>query len=89
MKKFKQLSITLIVLLVIVTSCNKKFLDVNPQGKETQVNALTDTGAANQTLAGAYNALYFGGFDKTTVGFEWVMMTDVASDDADSLAAAG
>jgi hypothetical protein len=83
MKNFKQLSITLIVLLVIVSSCQKKFLNVDPQGKETQVNALTDTGAANQTLAGAYNALYFGGFDKTTVGFEWVMMTDVASDDAD------
>ena len=73
----------MIVLLVIVSSCQKKFLDVNPQGRETQVNALTDTGAASQTLAGAYNALYFGGFDKTTVGFEWVMLTDVGSDDAD------
>jgi hypothetical protein len=83
MKNYKQLSITLIALLVIAAGCGKKFLDVNPQGKETQVNALTDTAAANQTLAGAYNALYFGGFGNTTVGFEWVMMTDVASDDGD------
>lgn len=83
MKNYKQLSIALTAVLLTIAGCGKKFLDVNPQGKETQVNALTDTAAASQTLAGAYNALYFGGFDKTTVGFEWVMMTDVASDDAD------
>ena len=83
MKNYKQLSITLIALLAIVAGCGKKFLDVNPQGKETQATALTDTAAASQILAGAYNALYFGGFDKTTVGLEWVMLGDVASDDAD------
>jgi hypothetical protein len=83
MKKYKQLYIALVAVPLILVGCSKKFLDVNPQGRQTQVSALTDTAAANQTLAGVYNALYFGGFDKTTVGFEWVMLTDVASDDAD------
>lgn len=83
MKNYKQLSIALVATLVIMAGCGKKFLDVNPQGKESQISALSDTASANQVLAGAYNTLYFGGFDKTTVGFEWVMLTDVASDDGD------
>jgi len=83
MKKYKHLYIALVAVPLMMAGCGKKFLDVNPQGQQSQLSALTDTASPNQTLAGAYNSLYFGGFDKTTVGFEWVMMTDVASDDAD------
>ena len=68
--------------LFLLGSC-KKFLTVPPQGQETEVQALTDPAAADQALEGVYNTLYFGGFGNTTVGFEWVMMTDVASDDGD------
>jgi len=82
MKRYNQLSILVVTVLVVLTGC-KKFLQVDPQGRESKVSALTDTAAPNQVLTGAYNSLYFGGFDKTTVGFEWVVMTDIASDDAD------
>jgi len=82
MKSYNQLPILTVAVLVVLTGC-KKFLQVDPQGRESKVSALTDTAAPNQVLTSAYNALYFGGFDKTTVGFEWVVMTDIASDDAD------
>ncbi len=68
---------------VILTSCKKSFLDVDPQGQTTEVLALTDPEAASKLVGGVYNTLYFGGFDKTTVGFLWQLTNDIASDDAD------
>ncbi|HEV7779944.1 MAG TPA: RagB/SusD family nutrient uptake outer membrane protein, partial [Chitinophagaceae bacterium] len=67
----------------VMTSCKKSFLDVDPQGQTTEVLALTDPGAAEKLVGGIYNTFYFGGFDKTTVGFLWQICNDVASDDAD------
>ncbi len=81
--KYLNIFLVILTLAVFSTGCGKKFLDVQPQGNETETQALTDTAAANELLASTYNALYFGGFDKTTVGFEWVLLTDVASDDGD------
>ncbi len=63
--------------------CSKNFLEVPPQGQITEVLALTDPEAATKLVGGVYNTLYFGGFDKTTVGFLWALSNDVASDDAD------
>jgi starch-binding outer membrane protein, SusD/RagB family len=68
---------------VLLTGCKKSFLDVDPQGQTTEVLALTDPDAAQKLVGGVYNTLYFGGFDKTTVGFLWQLTHDVASDDAD------
>jgi starch-binding outer membrane protein, SusD/RagB family len=67
----------------IVGGCSKNFLEVDPQGQTTEVLALTDPDAASKLIGGVYNSLYFGGFDKTTVGFLWVLANDIASDDAD------
>ena len=76
--------LTLLVLpVVLITSCKKSFLEVDPQGQTTEVLALTDPDAAAKLVGGVYNTLYFGGFDKTTVGFLWALTNDVASDDAD------
>lgn len=69
--------------LIIFAGCSKKFLDVDPQGQTTEVLALTDPDAANKLVGGIYNTLYYGGFDKTTVGFLWVLANDIASDDGD------
>ena len=85
MKKYKSLYIILLVAisLALLAGCGKKFLEVQPQGSLTETEALTDPNAANELVEGIYNTLYFGGFGNTTVGFEWVMLTDVASDDGD------
>src|SRR5690349_694901 len=73
----------MLLMTVGLTSCKKSFLDVDPQGQTTEVLALTDPDAAAKLLGGVYNTLYFGGFDKTTVGFLWQLTNDIASDDAD------
>lgn len=77
--------IALLVLLpvAILTSCRKKFLDVDPQGQLTEIQALQDPNAANLLVGGVYNSLYLGGFGPNTVGFLWVIANDMASDNAD------
>ncbi|MBA4166275.1 MAG: RagB/SusD family nutrient uptake outer membrane protein [Chitinophagaceae bacterium] len=70
-------------LLLPSTSCNKKFLELDPQGQLTKGQVLVDPNAANNLVTGVYNTLYLGAFDPTTVGFQYYMATDVASDDAD------
>jgi tetratricopeptide (TPR) repeat protein len=84
MKKIMIKKLTLLLLpALLLAGCEKKFLDVDPQGQTTEVLALTDPGAANKLVGGVYNTLYYGGFGKTTVGFLWQVSLDVASDDAD------
>lgn len=84
MKKTIINKLSLLILgAVVLTSCKKSFLDVDPQGQTTEVLALTDPDAAQKLVGGVYNTLYFGGFDKTTVGFLWQLTNDIASDDAD------
>lgn len=84
MKKISIKKISFILLpAILFASCKKSFLDVDPQGQTTEVLALTDPAAAAKLVGGVYNTLYFGGFDKTTVGFLWALTNDVASDDAD------
>ncbi|WP_256012958.1 RagB/SusD family nutrient uptake outer membrane protein [Desertivirga xinjiangensis] len=71
-----------IVFLFTIAGCNK-FLEVEPQGKLTEDEALSDPNAATNLVAGVYNSLYYGGFGKTTVGFLYALSLDVASDDTD------
>ncbi len=43
--------------LLVVVSCKKSFLEVNPQGETTEVLALTDPEAAERLVGGVYNTL--------------------------------
>lgn len=70
-------------LLLTAGGCKKSFLDVPPQGQLTEDLALKDPDAADKLVGGVYNTLYYGGFGPTTVGFEWEITNDIASDDAD------
>jgi tetratricopeptide (TPR) repeat protein len=79
----KALAITAIPIAGLFAGCSKNFLEVDPQGQTTEVLALTNPDAANKLVGGVYSTLYYGGFDKTTVGFLWALATDIASDDAD------
>ena len=85
MKNYQYIKIALLAisLLFILPACSKSFLNVNPQGQITAQQALINDDAANQAVAGVYNTLYFGSFGNTTVGLEWALLADVASDDAD------
>jgi starch-binding outer membrane protein, SusD/RagB family len=80
---YKQTIAGLVITSAMLAGCSKSFLEVDPQGQTTEVLALTDPDAAGKLVGGVYNTLYYGGFDKTTVGFLWQLVNDVASDDAD------
>ncbi|MGV3707191.1 MAG: RagB/SusD family nutrient uptake outer membrane protein [Arcticibacter sp.] len=69
--------------LLVLSGCSKDFLDVNPQGQLVEEQALRDPNAAEQLVGGVYNTLYFGGFGRTTVGFLFECLNDIASDDSD------
>lgn len=70
------------LLLVSINGC-KNYLDVNPQGQITQAQIATDPVAAQNLVTGIYNVFYIGGFDPDIDSFQFVIMTDIASDDGD------
>lgn len=82
-KNIKNKFLIAAAIFTVTAGCKKSFLDVAPQGQLTQAEVALNPNAAKDLVTGVYNTLYFGGFDKTTVGFLWVIATDVASDDAD------
>ncbi len=75
--------ISVTFLLLSGESCKKSFLDVPAQGQIDEAAVLTDPGAAKNLVTGVYNSLYLGGFGITTVGFQYYVTVDEASDDAD------
>lgn len=80
MKKiFYITTLTLIASVVLIASCKRSFLDVPPQGKTTEEQALIDPDAADKLVVGAYNNLYLPG----TLGLKLVVIADVTSDDSD------
>ncbi len=68
---------------LVLLGCSKNFLNVPPQGQQTEDEVSQDPNAASNLVLGAYNTLYFGGFDNTTVGLLYSLTVDIASDDAD------
>ncbi|HEX8505578.1 MAG TPA: RagB/SusD family nutrient uptake outer membrane protein [Hymenobacter sp.] len=68
--------------LALVSGC-KDFLDVPPQGQLSEDAIRTDPAAAQKLVDGVYNSLYLGGFGPDTQGLQFVILTDIASDDAD------
>jgi len=79
--------------IIIVTGCLallsisfngcKNYLDVNPQGQITQAQIAIDPVAAQSLVTGIYNVFYIGGFSPDIDSFQFVIMTDIASDDGD------
>src|SRR5476649_2756907 len=66
----------------VITAC-KKYLTVNPQGQITGAEVALDPNAAKNLVTGIYNVFYIGGFDPDIDSFQFVIMTDIASDDGD------
>ena len=72
----------IIIQILIISSCNKDFLNVPVQGGESTV---TDPALAQKLVTGVYNSLLQGdAFGNGDVhGFAFVSATDIISDDAD------
>src|SRR5215475_5589116 len=75
--------ISSIAIITAVLSACKKYLTVNPQGEITGAEIATDPDAAKNLVTGIYNVFYIGGFDPDIDSFQFVIMTDIASDDGD------
>ncbi|HEX8607015.1 MAG TPA: RagB/SusD family nutrient uptake outer membrane protein, partial [Pedobacter sp.] len=71
-----------LVLASTITAC-KKYLDVEPQGQITENQIANDPNAARNLVTGIYNVFYIGGFSPDITSLQFVVMTDIASDDAD------
>jgi tetratricopeptide (TPR) repeat protein len=68
--------------LALASGC-KQFLEVAPQGQLSEEAIKADPAAAQRLVDGVYNALYLGGFGPDVNGFQYIILTDIASDDAD------
>jgi len=64
-------------------SACKNYLDVAPQGTITEDQIANDPAQAKNLVTGIYNVFYIGGFSPDIDGLQYVIMTDIASDDAD------
>jgi hypothetical protein len=85
-KTYKNRSSLLFVCAVFIAgtfSTCKNYLDVQPQGQITEQQIATDPLQAKNLVTGIYNVFYIGGFDPDIDSFQFVVMTDIASDDAD------
>lgn len=80
--KFVTLGIVITLVAVSINAC-KKYLDVAPQGQITADQIASDPAQAANLVTGIYNIFYAGGFDPDVESFQYVIMTDIASDDAD------
>lgn len=87
MKKiYKKHSTLLFICAAVVAStfsACKNYLDVAPQGQITQDQIANDPAQAKNLVTGIYNVFYIGGFDPDITSFQFVIMSDIASDDAD------
>ncbi|CAA9268279.1 MAG: Cell surface glycan-binding lipoprotein, utilization system for glycans and polysaccharides (PUL), SusD family [uncultured Adhaeribacter sp.] len=70
------------LLMATVPAC-KDFLDVPPQGQITEDEIRSNPQAAQDLVTGVYNVMWIGGFGPDVHSFQYVILTNIASDDAD------
>jgi hypothetical protein len=82
----KKIIIKIILLFIAflpVASC-KHYLDVNPQAQITEAAIINDPNVATNLVTGIYNSFFTGdAFGNDLRGFQFVILGDIASDDAD------
>jgi hypothetical protein len=81
-KKLSVIVSCAMIVTVLLGAC-KRYLDVSPQGQITEGQIASDPNAAKNLVTGIYNVFYIGGFEPDIDSFQFVVMTDIASDDAD------
>ncbi|MBD1392863.1 RagB/SusD family nutrient uptake outer membrane protein [Mucilaginibacter glaciei] len=81
-KHSKLLFICAAVVASTFSAC-KNYLEVAPQGQITQDQIANDPTQAKNLVTGIYNVFYIGGFDPDITSLQFVVLSDIASDDAD------
>jgi hypothetical protein len=78
-----KLTAVLAFLLIPAYSC-KRYLDVNPQAQITESAIINDPNVATDLVTGIYNIFFAGdAFGNDMRGFQFMVVSDIASDDAD------
>lgn len=77
-KQFIRLSLLTVLFGTVLTACND-FLTTPPQGQIGVAAVQNDPAAAQNLVTGVYNSMWEGSMH----GFDYVGMTNIASDDAD------
>ncbi|MBC3784149.1 RagB/SusD family nutrient uptake outer membrane protein [Spirosoma utsteinense] len=77
-KHLIRMSLLVALLGGVLTACND-FLNTPPQGQIGEAAVRSDPAAAQSLVTGIYNTMWQGGMH----GFDFVGMTNIASDDAD------
>ncbi|WP_020604141.1 RagB/SusD family nutrient uptake outer membrane protein [Spirosoma spitsbergense] len=77
-KQFIRLSLLTVLFGTVLTACND-FLTTPPQGQIGVAAVQSDPAAAQNLVTGVYNIMWDGSMH----GFDYVGMTNIASDDAD------
>ncbi|MVN91969.1 RagB/SusD family nutrient uptake outer membrane protein [Mucilaginibacter aquatilis] len=81
--KFSTLTAMTALLVGTGYSC-KNSLDVNPQGEITEAQIISDPNVASNLVTGIYNIFFAGdAFGNDVRGFQFTVLGDIASDDAD------
>ncbi|MGY3212390.1 RagB/SusD family nutrient uptake outer membrane protein [Mucilaginibacter sp. HD30] len=76
--------ITLLAILLIPNYSCKKYLEVDPQAQITEAAIISDPNVATNLVTGIYNIFFAGdAFGNDLRGFQFIVLGDIASDDAD------
>lgn len=75
------ISLSIFTMVLLPTSC-KDFMDIPPQGQISEEEIKNNPNAAYDLVNGVYNTMWLGGFDPDVHGFQYVVLTTIASDDA-------
>lgn len=77
-QQLRRVSLPVLLLSTLLTACND-FLTTPPQGQIGVAAVQADPAAAQNLVTGVYNIMWEGGMH----GFDYIGMTNIASDDAD------
>jgi hypothetical protein len=81
-KNLNIIAVCMMVATATLSAC-KNYLDVSPQAAITQDQIASDPNQAKNLVTGIYNVFYIGGFEPDIDSFQFVILSDIASDDAD------
>lgn len=82
-KNFRIITYITAGLITLLFACGKSFLNIAPQGAVTEEEIRNNPTAALDLVNGVYNILWIGGFEPDVNSFQFIIMSNIASDDAD------
>ncbi|UYQ91881.1 RagB/SusD family nutrient uptake outer membrane protein [Chitinophaga horti] len=83
MKRNFRLTLYTTAALVLFAGCGDKFLNIAPQGAITEEEIRNNPRAAQDLVNGVYNIMWIGGFEPDINSLQFIVLTEIASDNAD------